>query len=255
MLEMPAEELEIRFRDMWGNNADEISMLYAGTPALKGDFTRTGKRTKVGLLQDGTNAAIRYVVNNFQDHRRQEAVDLLLGTHRPAEDEKDLLSVFKAPLDLDLWIPLGGPQPQPELVSKEDRGDSISPPSSLSPSEDPDARVILGAGGIGGEWPVGSEATLSDDGVVRGGGGGGGDRWLVEQREGREPTSPLTNLRMAGAYAPLSVLALAILAIRLFGFPRSLHMEVLLLLVGLVVIPIIHVAEGGWSPRGVRDIL
>lgn len=45
------------------------SMLYAGTPALKGDFTRTGQRTKMGLLQDGTNSAIRYVVNNFQDHR------------------------------------------------------------------------------------------------------------------------------------------------------------------------------------------
>lgn len=45
------------------------SMLYAGTPALKGDFTRTGQRTKLGLLQDGTNSAIRYVVNNFQDHR------------------------------------------------------------------------------------------------------------------------------------------------------------------------------------------
>lgn len=44
-------------------------MLYAGTPALKGDFTRTGQRTKMGLLQDGTNSAIRYVVNNFQDHR------------------------------------------------------------------------------------------------------------------------------------------------------------------------------------------
>ncbi|CAM9801193.1 unnamed protein product [Ectocarpus sp. 4 AP-2014] len=66
---MPAEELERRFRDVWGNNADEISMLYAGTPALKGDFTRTGQRTKMGLLQDGTNSAIRYVVNNFQDHR------------------------------------------------------------------------------------------------------------------------------------------------------------------------------------------
>ncbi|CAN0054094.1 unnamed protein product, partial [Hapterophycus canaliculatus] len=56
-------------------------MLYAGTPALKGDFTRTGQRTKMGLLQDGTNSAIRYVVNNFQDHRRQESVDLLLGFH------------------------------------------------------------------------------------------------------------------------------------------------------------------------------
>ena len=52
-------------------------MLYAGTPALKGDFTRTGQRTKMGLLQDGTNSAIRYVVNNFQDHRYGESSSLL----------------------------------------------------------------------------------------------------------------------------------------------------------------------------------
>lgn len=51
------------------NCYENNSMLYAGTPALKGDFTRTGQRTKMGLLQDGTNSAIRYVVNNFQDHR------------------------------------------------------------------------------------------------------------------------------------------------------------------------------------------
>eukprot|EP00903_Cladosiphon_okamuranus_P018570 g17093.t1 len=105
MLEMPAEELERRFRDLWGNNADEISMLYAGTPALKGDFTRTGQRTKMGLLQDGTNSAIRYVVNNFQDHRRQESVDLLLGVNRPFVDEDGniLGDFFQEPLDLDLW--------------------------------------------------------------------------------------------------------------------------------------------------------
>ncbi|CAM9458190.1 unnamed protein product, partial [Scytosiphon promiscuus] len=105
MLEMPAEELEKRFRDVWGNNADEISMLYAGTPALKGDFTRTGQRTKMGLLQDGTNSAIRYVVNNFQDHRRQESVDLLLGFHSPVVDRDGniLGGYIQEPLDLDLW--------------------------------------------------------------------------------------------------------------------------------------------------------
>ncbi|CAM9388053.1 unnamed protein product, partial [Sphacelaria rigidula] len=114
MLEMPAEELERRFRDVWGNNADEISMLYAGTPALKGDFTRTGQRTKLGLLQDGTNSAIRYVVNNFQDHRRQEAVDLLLGIHRrPVDsDGNPVPETIKEPLDLDLWTTRLSPLPQ-----------------------------------------------------------------------------------------------------------------------------------------------
>jgi hypothetical protein len=58
--------LEKQFRDVWGNNADEVAVLYAGTPALKGDFTRTGKRTKLGAARDGVNSAQRYVINNFQ---------------------------------------------------------------------------------------------------------------------------------------------------------------------------------------------
>lgn len=50
------ERLEEAFREGWTNNADVISILYTGTPALKTDFTRTGKRTKKGALNDGVNA-------------------------------------------------------------------------------------------------------------------------------------------------------------------------------------------------------
>jgi hypothetical protein len=56
---------------VWADNADAISVQYAGTGALKTDFTRTGKRTKFGLLQDGTNSLIRYFKNNFSDGFRQ----------------------------------------------------------------------------------------------------------------------------------------------------------------------------------------
>jgi len=52
-LELPWLEGEAAHRHLWANNADAISRLYAGTPALKGDFTRTGKRTKRGALDDG----------------------------------------------------------------------------------------------------------------------------------------------------------------------------------------------------------
>jgi hypothetical protein len=34
----------------WANNGDQISKLYAGTSALKGDFTRTGKRDLHGMV-------------------------------------------------------------------------------------------------------------------------------------------------------------------------------------------------------------
>ena len=81
---------------MWADNADMCAKQYAGTGALKTDFTRydlfsisylrdteamlcmfiycacrTGKRTFVGMLQDGYNSAIRYVYNNFSDGFRQ----------------------------------------------------------------------------------------------------------------------------------------------------------------------------------------
>lgn len=48
-----------------------ISLQYSGTGALKTDFTRTGKRTTAGLMQDGVNALSRYYINNFADGFRQ----------------------------------------------------------------------------------------------------------------------------------------------------------------------------------------
>jgi hypothetical protein len=73
-------ELEIAFKNIWGDNADAISLVYAGTNALKTDFTRTGKRTRVGLINDGKNSLMRYFLNNFYDGIRQDALDILLTT-------------------------------------------------------------------------------------------------------------------------------------------------------------------------------
>lgn len=70
------------FKNVWADNADLISIQYSGTGALKTDFTRTGKRTKAGLLKDGTNSLTRYYKNNFNDGFRQDAIDLFLGNYR-----------------------------------------------------------------------------------------------------------------------------------------------------------------------------
>jgi len=78
-LTLPWIEGEESHRYLWADNADAISRLYAGTPALKGDFTRTGKRTKKGAMDDGMNSLTRYYVNNFIDADRQEGMDLLAG--------------------------------------------------------------------------------------------------------------------------------------------------------------------------------
>ena len=57
-----------------------MSQQYAGTGALKSGFTRTGKRTVGGLLDDGWKSAMRYYLNNFCDGRKQDALDLVSGT-------------------------------------------------------------------------------------------------------------------------------------------------------------------------------
>jgi phosphatidylinositol 4-phosphatase len=70
------------FRNVWADNADAISTQYSGTGALKTDFTRTGKRSPMGALQDGINSALRYYFGNFTDGHRQDALNLLFGAYK-----------------------------------------------------------------------------------------------------------------------------------------------------------------------------
>ncbi len=70
---------------MWADHADVISKAYSGTGALKTDFTRTGKRSKEGALQDGVNSITRYVKNNYFDGARQDAYDLFTGAWEPSK--------------------------------------------------------------------------------------------------------------------------------------------------------------------------
>ncbi|KAI9706515.1 MAG: hypothetical protein M1836_003521 [Candelina mexicana] len=72
------------FRNIWADNADIVSKSYSGTGALKTDFTRTGKRTRAGAVQDLQNSLTRYVRNNFMDGPRQDGFDLFLGTYLPS---------------------------------------------------------------------------------------------------------------------------------------------------------------------------
>lgn len=66
-----ATAFESLYKNVWADNADMISIQYSGTGALKTDFTRTGKRTVQGVLQDGINSLTRYYKNNLKDGFRQ----------------------------------------------------------------------------------------------------------------------------------------------------------------------------------------
>lgn len=83
VLEIPFKKFEIIYKTIWANNANEMSNLYAGTGALKVDFTKTGKRTWNGMINDGINACMRYYINNFLDGNKQDGIDLLLGLFKP----------------------------------------------------------------------------------------------------------------------------------------------------------------------------
>lgn len=56
------------FRQMWVNNGNEVSKIYAGTGAIQGG----------SKLMDGARSAARTIQNNLLDNSKQEAIDVLL---------------------------------------------------------------------------------------------------------------------------------------------------------------------------------
>ncbi|KAF2795740.1 SacI domain-containing protein [Melanomma pulvis-pyrius CBS 109.77] len=83
------------FNTLWADNGDNISRQYAGTAALKGDFTRTRKRQITGALTDFGLTLTRYYNNIVNDYFAQALIDYLLGRATDsifAEFEADMKS-------------------------------------------------------------------------------------------------------------------------------------------------------------------
>jgi len=92
------EGLSAVFRELWSDHADAISKAYSGTGALKTDYTRTGKRTKMGALDDFYRSSMRYLKNNFFDGVRQDAFDLMTGVWTPEHGTAGFLISDDRPL-------------------------------------------------------------------------------------------------------------------------------------------------------------
>ena len=82
--ELPSE-LKRKFQILWANNGDAVSQQYAGTSALKGDFTRTGERNLAGMMKDGVKSANRYYLR-FKENYRLLAYEVLQGIRVAEED-------------------------------------------------------------------------------------------------------------------------------------------------------------------------
>ncbi|CAI0426344.1 unnamed protein product [Linum tenue] len=100
-----------KFRTLWAEQGDEISLGYAGTHALKGDLVRYGKQTLGGMIKDGMSALSRYYLNNFQDG---DALDLISGRYSVSRQSPspfrlngfESLSVSNGQSELPQYLPV-----------------------------------------------------------------------------------------------------------------------------------------------------
>ncbi|GAA5978009.1 hypothetical protein JCM10908_004193 [Rhodotorula pacifica] len=81
------DDLDVAFNVLWADNGDAISREYAGTSALKGDFTRTGKRDWRGAMNDASNSLARILQSTVTDFFKQAAIDYILGVNLNAFQE------------------------------------------------------------------------------------------------------------------------------------------------------------------------
>lgn len=118
---------------MWTDNADAISILYTGTPALKTDFTRTGKRSYMGAMNDGINSVTRYYINNFCDGYNHDCLDISQKqlTHKSALIKRGWLTSLKltmlsiVAMVYAAHMLLASQVPMPEPLSEENCCNSV----------------------------------------------------------------------------------------------------------------------------------
>lgn len=75
------------FRQLWINNGNEISKIYAGTGAIQGS----------SKLMDGARSAARTIQNNLLDNSKQEAIDILLLGSNLNSELADRARIFLPP--------------------------------------------------------------------------------------------------------------------------------------------------------------
>ena len=70
--------LKEKFKDIWADNGDKISVQYAGTASTITTVTKTGGHSIMGFIQHGIATVTRLYQGNFEDNFKQQCIDLFL---------------------------------------------------------------------------------------------------------------------------------------------------------------------------------
>ena len=76
-----------KFKDIWAENGDEISIQYAGTPSTITTVTKTGGHGFLGLIQHGIATVSRLYKGSFEDYYKQECIDVFLQKNIPNDHD------------------------------------------------------------------------------------------------------------------------------------------------------------------------
>eukprot|EP00878_Enallax_costatus_P012846 GHUV01013414.1.p1 GENE.GHUV01013414.1~~GHUV01013414.1.p1 ORF type:complete len:193 (+),score=73.94 GHUV01013414.1:214-792(+) len=150
-------KLDYLFKNLWADHGDDIARQYAGTGALKSGFTRTGKRSIGGLVDDGVKSMVRYYLNNFQDGHKQDALDLISGAYKVKRDVRLRFQRQHSPLVpvLLALLSLGYALHSLTLALKGELGSSSSSRGSTGRS------LSAGKAGLGGLLSVLSQHVVA----------------------------------------------------------------------------------------------
>lgn len=66
-------------RELWADNGDALSKIYAGTGALNTSVTRSGKKSLASLFSDASKSVGRAIQATFGDQEKQASIELFLG--------------------------------------------------------------------------------------------------------------------------------------------------------------------------------
>ena len=74
----PGNPFKEKFKDLWVENGDKISIQYAGTASTITTVTKTGGHSLMGLIQHGIATVSRIYQGSFEDKFKQECIDIFL---------------------------------------------------------------------------------------------------------------------------------------------------------------------------------